>query len=120
MKQEEIRLIITLAGKGTDPLPALLRQLYADCECYAQPGIRIFKPAPGILLQLCGLGAQPPVFLLNAPQPILAFKVDDLVQTIAIALAQGAELLERMTDDCTCSSSAHLRLADGKVIGYFE
>lgn len=86
-------------------------------ELYAEPGMQVFKLAPGIALQACTAAAQPPPYL--ATGMLLNIRVTDLESVITTAVAQGASILEKAFDGCTGHTFYHLRLADGQVIGFF-
>lgn len=115
--KKEIHIIITLFGYH--PLGDWAGQLFADRQVFSEPGTRVLKAAPGVMLQLCGCGAQAPTYLASTKQPIIAFKVADLEQAIKLAEAQGARMIERTTDPCTGFSFCYLQLADGSITGCF-
>jgi len=115
--KEEIQLIITLFGP--QPLGVWAGQLFGGLQVFSEPGTRVLKAAPGVMLQLCGYGAQAPDYLASAPQPVIAFKVADLEHAIELAEAQGAKMIERTTDPCTGFSFCYLQLADGSMTGCF-
>ncbi|WPU96903.1 hypothetical protein SNE25_15385 [Mucilaginibacter sabulilitoris] len=120
MVKETVHLFITHYSAGTrDPMPALLRSLFGGAEVYTEPGSCAYQIAPGIVLQLCNAGVQPPAYLTEAPQPVISWRVEDLDSAVSTALDLGAVVLERQTDACTGFAVCHLKLPDLSVIGFF-
>lgn len=121
MAKEEIRTLITLISmENDDPLSGLLQQLFGKQEVYAEPGSQVLRVAPGVMLQLCGPGAQAPEYLASAHQPVISLPVDDLAAAITAATTRGARLMQEWVDTCTGFSLCHLQLADGRVIGFYQ
>ena len=118
---EKISLMITMISeKPGEPLPALLRGLFPACELCAGPGWEVLLPAPGIVLQLFGPGAQPPAYLAASRQPVISYAVDDLQKAIDEALAQGAVILQEATNDSTGFTFCYLQFSGEQPFGFFS
>jgi len=116
-----VHLIITLYSENpAEQFNSLLRGIFPACATCNEPGWEVFAPAPGVLLQVCSPGAQPPAFITAAKQPVISYRVDDLSQVIEQATAKGAIILLQWADGCTGFTFCYLRFAGNEVVGFFE
>gem|GEM_PF-4011699 len=117
----KIKLIITFCNHDSaEPLHSLFRRIFPACSICTEPGWEVLTPAPGVLLQLCGQAAQPPLFLRIAPQPITSYAVENLKQAIEISLSKGAKILQQANNDSPGFSFCYLLFPDGHVQGLFN
>lgn len=118
---EKISLMITFINENpTEPLTALLRGLFPRCTLCAEPGWEVLLPAPGIIIQLCGPGAQAPEYLVTASQPVISYAVNNLQETVDLAVEHGACILQQTTDGCTGFTHYYLKFPDDQTIGVFS
>lgn len=116
-----IHLIITLYSENpAEQFSSLLRGIFPACTVCNEPGWEVLAPAPGVLLQLCGPGAQPPAFIKAAKQPVISYRADNLAQAIEWATAKGAIILQQAADDCTGFTLCYLRFGGKEVFGFFQ
>jgi hypothetical protein len=118
---QKINLIVTLYSEDpAEPVLNLFRGIFPVCPVCSEPGLQVMQPAPGIVLQVFGPGAQPPAYIATACQPVLSYRQDDLHRAVALAIANGAVLLQQATDERTGFTFCYLRYPDAKVIGFFH
>lgn len=115
---EKIKIMLLLYSEDpAEPAFSLLRGLFPVCPLCSGPGLTVLQPAPGIILQLVGKSAQPPVYLRVGT--VISYAVNDLPAAIAQSQRQGAMILQEPIDDCNHFSLCYLQFPGGQVFGLF-
>jgi hypothetical protein len=120
MKEQTVLTIAMAAGAEGCPVQALLKTLPETAEVYTEPGLTVLRVAPGVLLELHGMGSCTPAHFNEKHPVLLSFRVGDLKSTVDLLISKGATVLfsaEAEEDGlCLC----HVQLAGGQVFGFFE
>jgi hypothetical protein len=120
MKKKGIRMLITMVSPGlNNPLHQSLQRIFSGQILYEEPGVCVLRAAPGILIQLCGPGAQVPACLASPAQPLISYAVNNLEQVIDIAHKHGAVILQQATDCCSGFSTCYIQFPDEQIVGFF-
>jgi hypothetical protein len=120
MKEQTVLTIAMTAGAEGCPLQTLLKTLPETAEVYTEPGLTVLRVAPGVLLELHGMGSCTPAHFNEEHPVLLSFRVLDLKSTVDLLISKGATVLfsTEAEEDCLCL--CHVQLAGGQVLGFFE
>lgn len=117
---KETSLTVMLCCDGDDRLPENLLSVIPNAEqVYLEPGLKVLRLAPGVLIQFYQARTCLPAHIANSGGPLVSFRVDDLNEAVNLFTTSGAEVLMQCADDRTGFSFCHLKLPNGTVIGLF-
>ncbi|MBT1707309.1 hypothetical protein KK062_03705 [Fulvivirgaceae bacterium PWU5] len=120
MKEQTVLTIAMTAGAEGCPLQALLKTLPETAAVYTEPGLTVLRVAPGVLLELHGMGSCIPAHFNEQRPVLLSFRVGDLKSTVDLLISKGATVLLSAAAEEGCMCMSHVQLANGQIFGFFE
>lgn len=117
---KETCLMVMLCCDGDDSLPENLLSVMPNAEqVYLEPGLKVLRVAPGVLIQFYRGSTCLPEHIANSCGTLVSFHVDDLNEALGLFTGNGAEILMKCADNRTGFSFCHLKLPNGTVVGLF-
>ncbi|MGI4865119.1 MAG: VOC family protein [Janthinobacterium lividum] len=114
------KLAFQLACPDSERLQSFATTVLGAEAIYQEPGLAACQLPDGSLLEFYSPGASHPAYLFAHGPVVASFRVPDLAQAVAEALATGLQMVGGPELVCPGLSLCHLQLADGLVIGLYQ